>query len=235
MLSPVPLGADMLKVPRVSDLLEIVPAAVEHVPLKYKRELCTTLAYGASKAYEVAKQLDLYASNKQDESTTVKKARHHRDELLKLLKACLAGSCSLCPQDELLRTVTTEALNECLAFHEESKLKEGSLKMSEDIVLLICDTLKASQDAETLIISVFSLLCKFIGSENASIRNAVRAVFDEVDIGAALLNGQTRYEDAERRATEAEAKAQDLAAAVQDLQKKNESLQREVAALQASL
>jgi hypothetical protein len=90
------------------------------------------------------------------------------------------------------------------------------------------------QKLESLVISVFPLLCKLVTCKVASLRDSVSDVFTAVDVTRVLQGAHSRYADAEKRAKQAEERAEMLSVQVEDLKRENEALKLEVAVLEAS-
>lgn len=230
MLSPIPIGRDMTKISRVGEVVDIINTAKEHVPSSHRAELCTVVSYGASKSFEVAKQHDGF-SDGHSGTDKGKKSLAHRNDLLKLFSVCLSASCSLQPEDALLRSITKQALSDAL--HQGDGNETSGF--TEGVALTVCKAMTENKAMDSLVLASFSLLCKLLGGKNTAIREAVGDVFEAVDVSEILVSAQKRYEDAESRADEAEAKVKELSATIDKMHKTNESLRRDVAALEASL
>jgi hypothetical protein len=223
MLTPIPLGNDMMKIARVHEVLEIVNAAISNVPKSYTSKLCENLLFGAMETFEAAKQHALNAQTN-PESDFGRKSKRHRDDLLKLFSACFSGSCALEPEEPGLSSISEMVLKGVLSTTQDDAIQD----LCTDASLLVCKALQENQKMEPLVISIFPTLCHLVVFENKKLRDAAGAVLTSVNIAETLQQSQTRYRDAERRAAEAEGKVKVLQATVEELRFEKASLQKKV-------
>jgi hypothetical protein len=227
-LSPVPIGKDMLKIPRVHEILEIVACARSNVPADYHTGLCSIICHGGAEAFDVAKQHAVNA--KFDPMGDLgRKSKRHRDDLLKLFAVCFSGGCALNPEDPSLRSIASDALNGAIDVSDDSR--RG---VCVEASLTVCRAMGENKDMETIVISVFPVLCNLVVSDDKELRDAVRNLFMEANVAGTLERARQRYEIAERRTTEAEKRIDGLEAAVHDLQQEKSKLQLEIAVLETS-
>jgi hypothetical protein len=228
MLTPIPIGKDMLKIPRVSEVLEVIEAVTKNKDDTQDTRLCRILSQGGSNAYEVALSLDEFASIA--ESDASRKSKKHKDEVMKLFTACYLKACSLNPIDRAIISLTDRILSFPTVSYEEERLPEAR----KEALLCICSTMKDTYGMEFLVVAVFSSLCKWLQSSIQEVRDAVAGVFAVVNVSEILQSAIERCKEIEGRAVDAEKQIEILASTVNRLQSANEELQREVAILQAS-
>lgn len=177
MLNPVPVGRDMKKIPRVPELLTIITCATTAVSTfdadhyRHHEQLSSVLATGALHALDVATDHAIRSSSERSapppNSEIGRKSKRHREELLKLFDSCFSGSCSLNPDDKILRSCATVALSSITSLSNNddtnSEEMEAKIKVSVEASLLICDVLVGNKTkVDGLILSIFSYLCKLI-------------------------------------------------------------------------
>ena len=229
-LSPVPLGkAHMTKIPRVTELLEIIEVAVTCVPKKSEILLCKPLSEGISASFYAAKQHAGFASSHEN-SEVGRKSKKHRDELMKLFRSCFATCCRLGPEDRWLRDIAHIVLSGVLS----EKKSDPERAVVFEASLIVCQIVQETEGMQTLVICLFPILNQLVLSEEQELKQAACNVLSATNISGILDEARVRYEAAERRADEAENNAKALAATVADLQLQNEKLRREVAVLEAS-
>jgi hypothetical protein len=233
LLSPVPVSKGLKKLPRVAELIQIVVVALESAPPRHATDLCSIVAFGASKALEVAILHDTFA-RANTESELGRKSKRHRAEVLKLFTTCFKGCCALQQDDSTLRTIAQQTLSGATEAVLDATEAESTISdVRTEAALIVCQTMQR-QKLESLVISVFPLLCKLVTCKDASLRNSVSDVFTAVDVTHILQGAHSRYADAEKRAKQAEERAKMLSVQVEDLERENEELKLEVAALEAS-
>ena len=228
MLTPIPLGKDLIKIPRVSEILSIVTSARANVPLVYATALCAIFSFGASRAFDAAKQHAINAEAN-PESDFGRKSKRHRDDLLKLFFTCFSGSCALGPEESSLRSIA-----EMVFTGAASTTTDSIHGLCIDASLLVCLAMEENVKMATLIISVFPALCLLVMSDTNKLKEAAGKVLTDANIAETLQNARTRCEDAEKRAGEAEQRVEELEAAVHELQREKSQLQQEVSAAQES-
>jgi hypothetical protein len=233
LLSPVPVTKGLMKLPRVAELIQIVVVALETAPPRHASDICSIVALGASKALEVALLHDTFA-RANTESDLGRKSKKHLAEVLKLFTTCFKGCCALQQDDSTLRSIAQQTLSG--AVEAVLDLTEAESTISDvrtEAALIVCQTMQR-QKLESLVISVFPLLCKLVTCKDASLRNSVSDVFTAVDVTHILQGAHSRYADAEKRAKQAEKRAQMLSVQVEDLKRENEALKLEVAVFEAN-
>lgn len=233
MLAPIPIGKDIMKISRITEVMEIASSSVKCVPVKFRGELSTVLAFGAAKSLETARQHDELARVR--EGTEIgKKSKVQRDDLLKLFQVCFASSSALQPDDTLLRAIAKQVLMSEIEGSDSDQERAGGLRFWDEVTIIICRVICTTPGMEAIVLSVFSLLCKLVTSNKSSIREAAVEIFSTVDVGSALQQAQEKRDSAERRAEEAENRVGDLTRIVENLQRQNQQLRKEVAVLEAS-
>jgi hypothetical protein len=232
LLSPISVSKGFMKLPRVAEVMQIVVVALENAPPRHATDICRIVAFGASKALEVALMHDTFA-RANTESDLGRKSKRHRAEVLKLFTTCFKGCCALQQDDYTLRTIAQETLSGAVEAVQDAT--EADSKISDvrtEAALIVCQTMQR-QKLESLVISVFPLLCKLVTCKDASLRNSVSDIFTAVDVTHILQGAHSRYADAEKRAKQAEERAKMLSVQVEDLERENEALKVEVADLEA--
>jgi hypothetical protein len=223
MLSPIHLGKDLWKIPRVSELLLIVAIVKSNVPPDYVPDACNVLSDGANKAFNAAGQHALNAAAN-PESDFGRKSKRHRDDLLKLFSACFSGCCELAPEENCVRSTASAVLTA-----STSAIVDSMQALCTDATLCICQAIEENKSMNALIISIFPQLCGLIMSDNTRLKKAAVKVLTDADISATLQATQARCEDAERRAAMAEKRVAELEGVLHELQEEKSQLQQELA------
>lgn len=226
MLTPIPLGKDLIKIPRVSEILAIVTTARANVPVEFASDLCGILSFGASKAFDAARQHAINAEAN-PEGDFGRKSKRHRDDLLKLFFVCFSGCCSLGPEEPSLHTLADTVLTGAA-----SKTIDSMYGLCTEASLMVCLAMEEYEKMDVLIISVFPALCRLIMSDSSKLKDAAGKVLTDSNIAETLHDAQIRCELSEKRATEAERRVTELEAAVTELQEEKSRLQQEVSAAQ---
>ena len=222
MLTPVMLGRELFKIPRVPELITILLSITPAVPKEFAAELVQYLSAGADKAIEAAKQHAINATIS-PESDFGRKSKRHRDDLLKLLYVCFSGCCAL--GTEQLCTHTTAAIILDAAL---SSTAEAVQDLHTDAALLVCQSIEEGTNTESLIVAIFPQLCTIIMSENIRLKNAAGKLLSNANIAKSLQAAKTLYEESERRAVEAEKRVKELEGVVDELQHEKSQLQQEL-------
>jgi hypothetical protein len=213
-LSPVSLGENLTKIPRVSELLEIIEIAVASVPKSFALLLCKALAEGLTSSFKAANQHARF-SNEHASTDVGRKSKKHRDELTKLFKSCFNSCCLLGPEEKSIREVAHETLSGALSAQKEDPERAVLLATS----LAVCQVIQKRENMHTLVISLFPVLTQLVTSEEEELKTAVCGVFKAVNVSGILEEARIRYESAEQRAKEAEHKVETLAACVAELKR----------------
>jgi hypothetical protein len=233
LLSPVPVTKDLMKFPRVAELIQIVEVALESASPRYATGLCSIVASGASKALEVATLHDTFA-RANTESDIGRKSKKHQAEVLKLFATCFEGCCALQQDDLFLRSIAQQTLDGAVeALLDATEAEPTTADVRIEATLIVCQTMQ-KQKLESLVIYLFPLLCKLLTCKDARLRESVSDVFISVDVSRILQGAHSRYGEAEKRARQAEERAEVLSTQVEDLKRKNQALKLEVADLKAS-
>lgn len=228
MLTPVPLGKDLIKIPRISEIMAIVACTIAEVPRSHATDLCRILSFGASQAFDAAKQHGINAEAV-PESDFGRKSKKHRDDLLKLFFTCFSGSCALGPEEPILRSIADTVLSGA-----ENMTNDSFHSLCTEASLLVCRAIKGNEKTETLIVSLFPALCRLIMSDSSKLKEAAGTVLKGANIAETLRTFQSRYELAETRAIDAELRVAELEATVDDLQRAKMKLQKELKVAQES-
>ena len=222
MLTPVMLGRELYKIPRVPEIITIVLSINSTVPKSFSNELVKYLSDGADKAVDAAKQHAINATVS-PESDFGRKSKRHRDDLLKLLYACYSGCCTLGPEQTCTHTTAAAILNAAL-----SSSAEAVHGLHTDAVLLVCQCIEEHINMESLIASIFPQLCSLIMSDNTRLKNAAGKLLTNANISKSLQTAKTLYEESERRAVAAERRVVELEGVVNELQYEKSQLQQEL-------
>jgi len=226
MLTPVQDAANLRKISRAPEVVEIVKLSVEFVPPSASDSLCAVLSKGASEAFAL-EQANRSQEGKENDGETGRRRQKYHDDALSIFKACYAGLCMKKSDDPELLAITDKALSDALAAINDSKAGDTSDGLY--LFLMVCQAFEEINGVEELIISSFPYLCKFVQSQHELARNAAAAALGSTDLRQVLSDAKTRYERAERQAKRFESEVKDLSEAIADLQRKNEMLQEQVA------
>ena len=225
MLTPVPDAANLPKISRAAEVLEITMVAIEFVTSTSCDGLCAVLSKGASEALSV-EQANRPLAGEDSDSEMARRRQKYHDDALAIFKSCYAGLCIKKPDDPALLAITDKAFSDALTSIHESQGGGPKNGVSVDLFLMVCQAFDENKGLEAIIISSFPLLCRLIQTGDSDVRNAAASALGSADLRQLLADARLRYEDAERRAQEAEQTAQDLAAALADMQRKNDALHR---------
>lgn len=231
MLSPVTTSSGLRKIPRASELLEIIQILMDNVPNEFCEDICSVLSQGASKSLTVEKD-NRKMSNGQSEGqpTDVDKMQSNfREDALQVFKSCYAAVCKREPSNRYLLTLTDQAFSDALVAVNKAGDGNADESVSVDSFLMVCEALKENPGVEGLIVSSFPLLCKLVQTDHDTVRNAAAAALGAADVRQVLSVAREKCEKAEKRAAVAEKQVSELSEAIEDLQKKNEMLQKQVA------
>jgi hypothetical protein len=231
MLSPVPVAPSVYRIPLPGSLIEILAATSEHVPNHHRGEYCNVLSSGASKSMEIA--ISANSSSLKD-GDAVRKLKKLSEEALSIFKSCFNGICQIQPDNAILPGIAARGLNEALKAIEERGSENETTKNAMETVLIICQAMRSHEKMDSLIISVFSQLCRLIGVENAILRNEIGQLLGTVDVAKILDEAQHRCSAAEKRAEVAEQEVAKLKSELRDVRTMNESLQQQVSVFTAS-
>lgn len=220
MLTPVPDAADLLKISRAPEVLDMLKLSIDFVPDSARDNLCAVLSEGAFEALAVEKA-SRPLSNEDAEGEMGRRRKKYHDDALSVFKKCYAGLCIKKVDDPALLAITDKAFTDALATLSVSK--DGPTEdLSVDLFLMVCQAFEENPGLEGLIISSFPLLCKLVQTSHDDVRNAAAAALGSADLRQVISDARVRYEVAERRAERAEQEAKDLANALADLQAKND-------------
>lgn len=228
MLTPVLLGKGLMKISRVTELQEIITVTLASAPDRFVPDLCAVLSSGALKMIEVAK-LHEKITNANSKGDSVQKSKRHREDVLKLFTICFTGICLHRPEDPVLRSIAKQSLSGAVeTMNNASGISTpgDASNVDAEVTIRVCQAMKSNEKTESLVISVFPLLCKLVASNDSNVSLAANEVFSAVDIAHVLQAGQKRFEEAEKRALEAERKVAELQIVVEELKQKNQELQR---------
>lgn len=229
MLTPVEAGTNLLKIPRVPEVQDVVGVSLQH---GQSDGLCSVVLQGASKALNVVKANRLSPDEKNDGELN-RRSRKYRDDAFTLFQTCYSSVCGNRPYDTVLLSITDQAFNDALEVIEKNLPNGGGTNIENDISIescvLVCEALCSTPGTEETIVASFPLLCKLLQTDCDKLRTAAAKALGSADMRQVLHDARTRYETAERRASEAEKKVVDLSVAVKDLQRKNEMLQQQIA------
>jgi hypothetical protein len=222
MLTPVMLGRELYKIPRVPEVITMVLSINSTVPDVFAPELVKYLSEGAEKAFDAAKQHAINATIS-PESDFGRKSKRHRDDLLKLLYICFSGCCSLGPDQSCTHAIASTILKAAL-----SSTAEAVQGLNTDAVLLICQSIEENCNMESLILAVFPQLCNLIMSDNTTLKNATGKLLANANISKSLQATKAQLEAVQRRAVAAERRVSELEGVVNELQHEKSQLQQEL-------
>lgn len=231
MLSPVPVAPHVYRIPLPSSLIEILTATSEHVPYHHRSEYCNILSSGASKSMEIAISAN---SSPLKDGDAARKLKKLSEEALSIFKSCFNGICQIQPDNAILPGIAERGLNEAIKAIEERGSENETTKNAIETVLIICQAMRSHEKMDTLIISVFSQLCRLIGVENGALRSEIGQLLGTVDVAKILDEAKHQRAVAEQRAEAAEQQVVALKSQLKDLRATNESLQQQVSVFTAS-
>jgi hypothetical protein len=232
MLLPSYVADMVLPIVPLQDLAKIISAARDYSAYAYSEKLCAILSLSASKTLNMAAHYDVISRTEGVDAEAIKMIEQQRNESIQLFSVCYSAGCFVRPEDELMQSLTKQALTNALnAFLKDNGAEN---KLHEEVVFIICDTLH-NKTMESLVISVLSLLCRLVTSNIESVRVVAAKVFKAVDVGIVVESARNRSTIAEERAKKAEDKVAELTKTVDKLKIKNADLRRDVAALQVAL
>ena len=230
MMNPQPINKDMTKIPRVSELCEMVESSSDCVPLRHIPAFVDLLATCSTTCFNVASLHMVYSRNHAD-SENGKKSKKHYDEVLKLLTACFSSAIALNPSDPSPRAVVrlvTLRVSNGESDHED-------YDVSVDATLIVCKAMTGeNRHTEELVMACFSELVRLLSSSNGKVRTAAEGLFASTNVTRTLEELENRAREAEQRAATTEATVATLQATIQRLEAQNAELRREVAVLEAS-
>lgn len=231
MLTPVLTDAGAMVIPCPTDVIEVIGAAQANLVDGYSRDLCKVLSLGTKTAFHVACEQDDAVGKKDDDAENMSKALLYRDSHIHLFKKCFGAVCSINPDEDLLRSIANQAIQNALSTGDDF----DSVRFSHQGALIVCEAVLQSEgNMERLVMAVFPLLCKLVLSPHTSLREAACSVFAAVNVAEIVQSAHLRCEEAEQRAARAESKVEELVNRANTLQKENEKLKKDVAVLEAS-
>jgi len=244
---------DFLKIPRETEVIELITASAKCVPKEHCDDLCKVLWLGASDSIKVAKTHALTSSVDYKTTTAAvpiksteasesfsDTSRKTCDRTLKLFMSCFSSVCIIKPDFPDLKSIAEQVLKgayNAVGGGEDDDDTETTYfewNVEVEAALIVCNSIKQNSGTETLVIALFPLLCNLISTDHSKLRKAVAAALTVADIARILLEAQQRFQSAEKRADDAEKQAADLTTAIGDLQRKNEALQLQVASSSSS-
>jgi hypothetical protein len=233
MLAPAPASVadDTMVVHHAQEVTEIVVASQTFSITHYKTDLCGMLAQGAETSLSIANRLEEVAMKESDDTELRSSTLSARDRHLRLFAVCFEVVCSIDPEMVQLRSIAHRAIEPVL-------LAAGSdsahSQFNGNVAFIVCQLISKRKGMDSLVISIFPLLCKLVSSPNAALREAACNILSEFRIAESLTSAQIRCEDAERRAALAETKLKEVEHFLELLKKENGRLKKDVAVLEAS-
>jgi C-terminal region of Mon2 protein len=227
MLDPLPIGKDVVKIPRVMEVSEIVQLGSDCITPYGVDGFCDAILDGARHAFGVAEQ----STPDHLENGDVKKLNKHREEAVQLFALCFKILCKQRPDHASVRVLVHDILSLVTAVPDN----QASSSVSDEAAILICNCLQTFDNMESLTLSALSVLSKMVILRRSTrLQEAASAVFTAVDVSSLIAKADNARNEAVDRAKEAEAKVAALQTRVNNLIQENNRLRREVSVLEAS-